>query len=288
MSVLLRLCIAVVLLAPTLAYSAVLGIPSSGFTYSGVGVVSGWKCETNGPLTAHIYDEDMMLAWPTPIPLVYGTERTDVLDAGACDSADVGFVAIWNWGNLGGDGTYTAVAYDSGEEFARSTFEVATFGTDFLKNVSGECRVPDFPMPGESTLLAWNEATQHFEVVPECPSGFAPADQFAPVGQEAWDCLVIGKRIGADDGIDAGYLEFPSAGRFIFYLLGSQGSETYSLTYSYSNTGPNTGTFKVTGLGGTCTVQLTFTSATTGTARGCEETLLKGEARWWIEEPDGG
>ncbi len=55
-----------------------------------------------------------------------GTERTDVLNAGACDSADVGFVAIWNWGNLGGDGTYTAIVYDNAVEFARSTFTATT------------------------------------------------------------------------------------------------------------------------------------------------------------------
>ena len=96
MSALLRLCLTLCVLAPALAYSAVLGIPSSGFTYSGVGVISGWKCEATGPLTVHIYDEAMMLAWD-PIPLVYGTERTDVRDAGACARADVGFVAIWNW-----------------------------------------------------------------------------------------------------------------------------------------------------------------------------------------------
>ena len=63
-------------------------------------------------LAARFIDEEMMPVG-NPVPLVYGSERTDVRDAGACDSADVGFVAIWNWGNLS-DGTYTAMAYDNG------------------------------------------------------------------------------------------------------------------------------------------------------------------------------
>ena len=50
-------------------------------------------------------------------------------------------------------------------EFARSTFEVVTFGTDFLRDASGECRVPDFPMAGETTTFEWNQGTQHLEAV---------------------------------------------------------------------------------------------------------------------------
>ena len=61
--------------------------------------------------------------------MLYGSERPDVRDAGACASADVGFVAIWNWGELGDD--HTAVAYDNDVEFARNTFTVTTFGTIF-------------------------------------------------------------------------------------------------------------------------------------------------------------
>ena len=64
------------------------------------------------------------------MPLAYGNERADVRNAGACRSAQVGFVSIMNWGNLG-DGTHTAVAYDNGVEFARSTFTVATTGEPY-------------------------------------------------------------------------------------------------------------------------------------------------------------
>lgn len=89
MSLFMRFCWSLVLLAPSLAHSATLEIPGSGTTLSGIGVISGWKCQANGPLTVSFDGGDA-------IPLLYGSERPDVLDVGACASAEVGFVAIWN------------------------------------------------------------------------------------------------------------------------------------------------------------------------------------------------
>ncbi len=56
MSSLFRFCTALCFLAPTFAHSAVLENPSGGNPYSGVGVVSGWKCDANGLLTVRFYD----------------------------------------------------------------------------------------------------------------------------------------------------------------------------------------------------------------------------------------
>ncbi len=155
---LLHLCLGLVVLASSLAQAASLENPSGGLFYSGVGVISGWKCEANGELTVRFNGGE-------PVPLVYGSERPDVLDAGACASADVGFVAIWNWARLG-DGTHTAVAYDDGEEFARSTFQVATLveGEDFVRGISGRFRARDFPDPGVNVLLRWNQNVQGFVI----------------------------------------------------------------------------------------------------------------------------
>ena len=88
-SFLLHLCLGLMVLAPSLVYAASLENPSGGLFYSGIGVISGWKCEANGELTVRFNGGE-------PIPLIYGSERPDVRDAGACPSADVGFVAIWN------------------------------------------------------------------------------------------------------------------------------------------------------------------------------------------------
>ncbi len=156
--VLLYLCLGLVLLAPTLVHAASLENPSGGLFYSGVGVISGWKCEANGELTVRFNGGES-------IPLVYGSERPDVLDAGACASADVGFVAIWNWARLG-DGTHTAVVYDDGVEFARGTFKTTRLVADkeFVTGVSGRFRARDFPDPGVNVLLRWNQNVQGFVI----------------------------------------------------------------------------------------------------------------------------
>ena len=98
-----------------------------------------------------------------PLPLLHGAARKDVFDAGACDHANAGFVAIMNWGELG-DGPHTAVVYDDGVEFDRSTFTVRRFGTAFLTGASLTMSAPDFPRHGETVVFVWTEATQHLEL----------------------------------------------------------------------------------------------------------------------------
>ena len=268
MSILLRICIVIILLAPSLAHANVLENPGNNQSYSGIGVISGWKCEAT-VITVVIDDG-------APIPMVYGSERGDTKETKdgetICGDTNNGFLAIFNWALLS-DGEHTAVAYDNGEEFARSTFEVGTLGEEFVRGASADVRVEDFPSPGESALLAWNQNTQHFEVVPEDSSGFAPADR------AAFDRLVVGKQVvSVDDSLY--YTEFPSAGRFIEYEPG----ERYSGSYRYSNTGPNTGTFTQNyGDGDVCTSQFTFTSPTTGTSRYTCNDGEQGGGNWRLE-----
>lgn len=150
-----RLSFLLCVLLPAGALAATLGIPAPYTTLSGIGVISGWKCEA-GDLTVRFNGGD-------PFPLVYGSRRTDVLDAGACDHADVGFVAIWNWSELG-DGLHTAVVYDDGVEFDRSRFYVVTAGEGFLQGAAGQCIVSDFPAPREVARFVWNQPTQHMEL----------------------------------------------------------------------------------------------------------------------------
>ncbi len=156
--VLLPLWLGLLLLGPSLVQAASLENPSGGLFYSGVGVISGWKCEANGELTVRFNGGE-------PIPLVYGSQRPDVLDAGACASADVGFVAIYNWARLG-DGTHTAVAYDDGVEFDRGTFQTTRLVEDkeFVTGISGRFRARDFPDPGVNVLLRWNQNVQGFVI----------------------------------------------------------------------------------------------------------------------------
>ena len=68
-----------------------------------------------------------------------------------------------NWGELG-DGQHTAVVYDDGIEFDRSTFHVVTTGEAFLVGAAGQCVVSDFPAPNENARFIWNQPTQHLEL----------------------------------------------------------------------------------------------------------------------------
>ena len=163
---LLRFWIVFVLLVPSLASAATLGVPGEGTTLSGVGVISGWKCEATGDLTVRFFADGspVSVAGIDTFPLLYGSARPDVRDNGACPDSDVGFVAIWNWGNLD-DGEYTAVVYDDGVEFARSTFRVVTTGEAFRTDLAGECTLEQFPDPGDTARFVWNTGTQHLEMV---------------------------------------------------------------------------------------------------------------------------
>ena len=161
MSSLLRFCVAVVLSVPTLSHSSVLENPGNGAFYSGTGVISGWKCEATS-ITVSI-DGD------APIPMLYGSERGDT--RAVCGDTPNGFVAIFNWGLLD-DGEHTAVAYDNGMEFARSTFTVTTLGEEWVSGVSGECTIENFPSPGESATFEWNQNTQSLMLVEHGLSGF--------------------------------------------------------------------------------------------------------------------
>ena len=138
----------------SLSHAATLEIPPPHTTLSGIGVVSGWKCDA-GELTIRFNNGP-------PIPLAYRNERADTLSV--CGDTDNGFVSIMNWGNLG-DGQHLAVVYDDGIEFAHSLFWVVTTGEPFLRGASGECLVDNFPAPGEQGRFTWNQATQHMELV---------------------------------------------------------------------------------------------------------------------------
>ncbi len=156
MSIVLRLFVSVVLLAPSLVLAATLETPGNGDNLSGIGVIRGWKCEAVGDIT-------VVIDGGPPISMAYGNELPGTQSA--CGDSPNGFVSIWNYGELD-SGEHTAVAYDNGVEFARSTFTVvrASEEESFLRDVTAECTVPDFPDPGTNASFEWNQGTQHLEL----------------------------------------------------------------------------------------------------------------------------
>ena len=115
--------------------------------------------------------------------------------------------------------------------------------------------------------------------VPESPAQLAPADE------AAFNELVVGKRVLSPH--PAYYADFVSPGRF----RETQGSDTFPGSYTYRNTGPNTGTLTFNyDDGDRCTASLTFASATTGTAASTCDDGSSAEYNWRLVEipSDGG
>ena len=88
-----------------------------------------------------------------------------------------------------------------------------------------------------------------------------PGEMLAPANEAAFNDLFVGKRAATNFPI--AYADFVSPGRF----RETQGADTYTGSYTYQNTGSNTGTVTFNyDDGDRCTTSLTFTSAMAGTA----------------------
>ena len=130
----------------------VLENPSPASFQSGIGVISGWVCDA-----AEVVIEIDGL----PMDAAYGTSRADT--AAVCGDTENGFGLLFNW-NLLGDGEHTVVAVVDGVELARTTGTVTTLGEEFVRGAAGRCVREDFPTPGETISLTWQEAQQNFVI----------------------------------------------------------------------------------------------------------------------------
>ena len=126
--------------------------PGPNSFQSGIGVLSGWACEGT---------EVIIELNGQPQPAAYGTERLDTLEM--CGDTANGFGLLFNW-NLLGEGEHEVVAVVDGEELGRATVRVTTLGAEFVLGAEGECVVKDFPMPGETVTLEWQQNSQNFVI----------------------------------------------------------------------------------------------------------------------------
>ena len=149
-----------VLLTATPGWSATLESPVRGARLSGLGFISGWKCNANH-ITVRIDGDASM-------PVAMHQPRQDTQSA-CGGTTDNGFIAQMNWALLG-DGTHTIVAYDDDVQFASATFEVVTLDQEFVQGANGVFEMRNFPNPGDVTLFEWNESTQHMELSEYHPS----------------------------------------------------------------------------------------------------------------------
>ena len=176
--------------APAAGQSAdqgILELPAAGSTASGIGIVSGWKCEAAAPLYAS-FDGGERLR------MSYGTTREDTREI--CGDDDNAFVMLWNYGNLD-PGEHVLEIWEGDVLWKSTTFSVESFGTPFLRGASGCYVLPDFPETGEETLIGWQTELQSFGLAEVCatPLGAMPLRSESAMGAEV-----------------AGVVEFPASG----------------------------------------------------------------------------
>jgi hypothetical protein len=138
-----------------------LGIPGPGSIQSGIGIVSGWKCTSDG-LTARFDGGDQL-------PISYGTPRGDT--RGLCDDPEkenTAFVLQWNYSNLE-DGEHLLEILDDGEVWRAVIFEVQRVaGSRFLRGVERCAGLEDFPYTGDVQFTQWQQSSQSFVLVSDC------------------------------------------------------------------------------------------------------------------------
>ena len=134
-----------------------LEVPASGATMSGIGLISGWHCDAE-EISIIIDDEPPQIAG-------YGTGRKDTLEP--CDDADNGFGMLFNFGLLE-SGAHTVRVLADGVEFDRARFDSIRLSTgSFSTDIEGSVEVSDFPKPGHTTTLRWDESSQRFSITGE-------------------------------------------------------------------------------------------------------------------------
>lgn len=132
--------------------------PGDRSSQSGVGIITGWVCEA---------DEVVIEINGVAHMAAYGTERLDTAYAPdgteICGDTNNGFSLLFNW-NLLRDGEHTVVAFVNGIELGRATVTVRTFGEEFLEGATGRYVLEDFPTPGRSVTVEWDERQQNFVI----------------------------------------------------------------------------------------------------------------------------
>ena len=106
-----------------------------------------------------------------------------------------------------------------------------------------------------------------------------PDPMFAPANEAAFNTLFVGKRAATTD--PTAYADFVSPGRF----RETEGADTYTGSYTYQNTGSNTGTVTFNyDDGDRCTTHLTFASAMAGTGTFTCNDGSSGAYNWHLVE----
>ena len=134
--------------------------PAPDSFQSGIGIISGWVCQAERVrviITAADNYQDIRL--DTTVP--YGVPRFDTRPI--CGDWDNGFGLLVNW-NLLGDGDYAVSVHVDDYWYKWVTVTVTTLGQEFLSGTQGEYILENFPAPGQSVVIEWEESLQNFVI----------------------------------------------------------------------------------------------------------------------------
>lgn len=140
-----------------------LEVPANHSWQSGIGFMSGWVCRGR--------NVEIVLNGVQRIPVARNIARGDT--EAICGDTENGFITQWNW-NLLGDSRHTAALVVDGRTIQENEFTVTTLGEEFVRGAAADVEVQDFPSPGESVRLHWQEATQGFVISVTRPPTVAP------------------------------------------------------------------------------------------------------------------
>ena len=160
--------IAALALAPALACAqGRLELPEVSSFQSGIGLISGWHCNAQRI--------EISIDLGPPILVSSRTPRDDT--AAICGRSDTGFAMAFNWNILKPlveppccdsmpANIHRVTALADGVPFDNVHFHVKDLGAEYLTGKSGVYSLRNFPDPGKSTTVAWDEGKQNFSIRP--------------------------------------------------------------------------------------------------------------------------
>jgi hypothetical protein len=130
--------------------------PQPGSFQSGIGLFSGWSCQ--GPAITVSVDGGAPLTTP------YGSARADTASTCGATNIYTGFGLLFNFNTLGAGMHSVQVMVNGQAQGDPVTFTVVVPAGEFLAGASRQITVSDFPSPGKTTTLTWQQSQQNFAV----------------------------------------------------------------------------------------------------------------------------
>ncbi len=128
--------------------------PAVASFQSGVGIISGWACQS----TVRVLIDGR------PYPVGYGTPRADV--AATCGgNANVGFGLLLNYNTLGAGAHVAQLQVNGTNVGASAPFSVSVPAGEFPLGLSGAFDLPNFPANGQTATVRWQQSLQNFAIV---------------------------------------------------------------------------------------------------------------------------